>query len=205
MRLGVLAFATAATIVSLPVMAQTLAQQPSTQRQHQTNQTTDWNALTNLRIEVIKAALQLTPEQQKYWPAMEQAIRARAETRQQRVAAVTEGRGQQLVGDPLQFLRNRANNLAQRADNVKKLADAWQPLYQNLNPDQKQRMRLLATDMFRDLNIRDAVNPRRLERFSQTVRSHAAPASNAKVIPMLAACASTSCPRAVGDIAKLWP
>jgi hypothetical protein len=92
----------------------------------------------------------------------------------------------------------------------------WKPPYdaqihltrdwsQNLNPDQKQRMRLLAMDMFRDLNIRDAVNPRRLERFSQTVRSHAAPASNAKVIPMLAACASISCPRAVGDIAKLWP
>jgi len=164
MRLGVLALATTAAIVSLP--ATTFAQQPSTHSQSQTNQITDWNALTNLRIEVIKAALQLTPEQQKYWPAVEQAIRARAETRQQRIAAVTEGRGQQLAGDPVQFFRNRANNFAQRADNLKKLADAWQPLYQNLNPDQKQRMRLLAMDMFRDL--RDAVNARRTERFGQT-------------------------------------
>ena len=123
MRLGVLAFATAAAIVSLPATAQTFAQQPSTQRQNQTNQTTNWNELTNLRIEVIKAALQLTPEQQKYWPAVEQAIRARAETRQQRLAVITEGRGQQLAGDPVQFFRNRANNLARRADNLKKLAD----------------------------------------------------------------------------------
>jgi hypothetical protein len=166
MRLGVLALATAATIASLPATTQTFAQQPSTQRQNQTNQTTNWNELTNLRIEVIKAALQLTPEQQKYWPAVEQAIRARAETRQQRLAVITEGRGQQLAGDPVQFFRNRANNLARRADNLKKLADAWQPLYQNLNLDQKQRMRLLAMDMFRDL--RDAVNARRMERFGET-------------------------------------
>jgi hypothetical protein len=165
-RLGVLALVTAITIVSLPATTQTFAQQSSTQRQNQTNQTTNWNELTNLRIEVIKAALQLTPEQQKYWPAVEQAIRARAETRQQRIATVTEGRGQQLAGDPVQFFRNRANNLAQRADNLRKLADAWQPLYQNLNSDQKQRMRLLAMDMFRDL--RDAVNVRRMERFGQT-------------------------------------
>jgi hypothetical protein len=161
MRLGVLALATAATIVSLPATTQTFAQQPSTHSQNQTNQTTNWNELTNLRIEVIKAALQLTPEQQKYWPPVEQAIRARAETRQQRVAAVREGRGQLLTGDPVQFLHNRAENLAQRADNLKKLADAWQPLYQNLNPDQKQRLRLLVMDTLRDL--RDAVNARRME------------------------------------------
>ena len=48
-------------------------------------------------------------------------------------------------------MRNRANNLTQRADNLKKLADAWQPLYQNLNQDQKQRARLLSMDMFRDM------------------------------------------------------
>ena len=36
----------------------------------------DWNALTNMRINVIKAALQLTPDQDKYWPAIEKAIRA---------------------------------------------------------------------------------------------------------------------------------
>ena len=33
--------------------------------------------------------------------------------------------------------------MAQRAANLKKLADAWAPLSQTLNPDQKERMRLL--------------------------------------------------------------
>ena len=119
MRLGVLAFATAAAIVSLPATAQTFAQQPSTHSQNQTNQTTDWSARTNLRIEVFKAALQLTPEQQKYWPAVEQAIRSESETWQHRLAAVKEQHGQQLAGDPIQLMRNRANNLTQRATTSK--------------------------------------------------------------------------------------
>jgi hypothetical protein len=41
----------------------------------------DRNTLTDLRIDLAKAALQLTPDQQKYWPAIESAIRARAEDR----------------------------------------------------------------------------------------------------------------------------
>jgi hypothetical protein len=164
MRLGILAIATAMIVVSLPATT-TFAQQPSTQSQNQNNQTTNWNELTNLRIEVVKAALQLTPEQQKYWPPVEQAIRARAQSREQRIQALRERQGQLLSGDPIQLLHSRANNLAQRADNLKKLADAWQPLYQNLNPDQKQRMRLLAMDVLRDL--RDAVNARRMETVGQ--------------------------------------
>ena len=46
--------------------------------------------------------------------------------------------------DPVELMRGRADALAQRAANLKKLAEAWGPLYQSLNPDQKQRMRLLA-------------------------------------------------------------
>jgi hypothetical protein len=38
------------------------------------------------------------------------------------------------------FLHRRADTLAQRAADLKALADAWQPLYQTLTPDQKRRM-----------------------------------------------------------------
>ena len=31
----------------------------------------DWNALTDYRIDLVKGALQLTPDQVKYWPAVE--------------------------------------------------------------------------------------------------------------------------------------
>src|SRR5262245_12902012 len=41
----------------------------------------DLKAFSDRRIEIVKAALQLTPEQEKYWPPIEQAIRARSEAR----------------------------------------------------------------------------------------------------------------------------
>ena len=45
----------------------------------------DLNALTDARVGIIKAALQLTPDQEKYWAAVEEAIRARAKNRQARL------------------------------------------------------------------------------------------------------------------------
>ena len=121
----------------------------------------DLNALTDARVAVVKAALQLTPEQEKYWPALEEAIRARAAGRHSRLAKLAERVGQQRDVDPVELLRERADNLAQRGADLKKLADAWQPLYQSLSPDQKQRMRLLAKHVLRV--VRDAVESRRME------------------------------------------
>jgi len=45
-------------------------------------------------------------------------------------------------------MHRRADALAQRGASLKKLADAWQPLYQSFNPDQKRRMRLLVQVCF---------------------------------------------------------
>jgi hypothetical protein len=42
--------------------------------------------------------------------------------------------------NPVEFLQRRSTALAQRSADLKKLADAWQPLYQTLSPDQKKRM-----------------------------------------------------------------
>src|SRR4051794_1051494 len=60
----------------------------------------DFKVLTDIRVGVIKAALQLTPEQEKLWPAVEEAIRARAETRYRRLAALRERMGQARDVDP---------------------------------------------------------------------------------------------------------
>ena len=68
------------------------------------------------------------------------------------------GRQQREV-DPVELVRGRADALAQRAGNLKKLADAWAPLYQSLNPDQKQRMRLLAMRVMRELRVRRGYAP----------------------------------------------
>jgi hypothetical protein len=56
--------------------------------------------------------------------------------------------------------------LAAKAAALKKLADAWGPLYQSLNPDQKERMRLLAMRVLHQL--RDGVDPRPMATYDET-------------------------------------
>jgi hypothetical protein len=48
-------------------------------------------ALTDARVAMVKFALQLTPEQEKHWAAVEEAIRARAAGRQARLAKARAG------------------------------------------------------------------------------------------------------------------
>jgi hypothetical protein len=62
--------------------------------------------------------------------------------------------------DPVEFLNRRADALTQRAADLKKLAAAWQPLYQTLTPDQKRRLGFVAVSALRDL--RDGVEERRI-------------------------------------------
>ncbi|MGA6994954.1 MAG: Spy/CpxP family protein refolding chaperone, partial [Pseudolabrys sp.] len=117
----------------------------------------------------VKGALQLTPEQQKYWPPVENAIRARAEDRRDRFAKIAETMGKradespaEVMGnrDPIAFLQRRAEALAQRSADLNKLAEAWQPLYKTLSPEQRQRMAALAVFVLHDMT--DAVERRRL-------------------------------------------
>jgi hypothetical protein len=121
----------------------------------------DFKMLTDIRVGVIKAALQLTPEQEKLWPAVEDAIRARAETRYRRLAALRERMGQSRDIDPVQLYRQRADVLADRAAGLRKLAEAWQPLYQSLTPDQKTRLGLVTVHAIE--GFRTAMENRRME------------------------------------------
>jgi hypothetical protein len=130
----------------------------------------DLDALTDARITIIKTALQLTPDQERHWPAIENAIRQRAKDRQERLQGLaerTEGRAQSgpvetlQNRNPIEFMHRRAERMAQRATDLNKLADAWQPLYQTLTPDQKRRMAALSIVVMRD--VRNAAEARRME------------------------------------------
>jgi flagellar biosynthesis regulator FlaF len=129
---------------------------------------TELNTLTDMRVDLVKAALQLTPEQEKLWPPVESAIRANAEDRRARIAKVQETvgiRGDQSRADvmrnrdPIAFLQRRSQALAQRAADLDRLAEAWQPLYNTLSQEQRQRMASLAIFVLRDLS--DARDRRR--------------------------------------------
>jgi hypothetical protein len=128
----------------------------------------DRNNLTDMRIDLVKAALQLTPDQEKLWPPVESAIRARAEDRKARLAKIGETVGRRADQnsvevmrnrDPIAFLQRRSEALAQRSADLDKLAEAWQPLYKTLNPEQRQRMAALAIFVLNDMS--DAVERRR--------------------------------------------
>ena len=125
----------------------------------------DLNALTDARVGIIKAALQLTPDQEKYWPAVEEAIRARAKNQQarfERVAELRDSNPMEVVRErnPVEQMQRRAEVLTQRAADLKKLAEAWEPLYKTLSTDQKKRMAFATYAAMRGL--KDAIE-RRIE------------------------------------------
>jgi len=62
--------------------------------------------------------------------------------------------------DPIAFLQRRSEALAQRSADLDKLAEAWQPLYKTLSPEQRQRMGALALFVLRDMS--DPAERRRL-------------------------------------------
>jgi flagellar biosynthesis regulator FlaF len=61
--------------------------------------------------------------------------------------------------DPIAFLQRRSQALAQRSADLDKLAEAWQPLYNTLSQEQRQRMAALAIFVLRDMS--DVVDRRR--------------------------------------------
>jgi len=154
--LKALAGATALFVIASPLYAQ--APSPTTVPAT-TAHSEYWDSLTDARVNILKGVLQLTPDQEKLWPAVEDAIRARAKGREARLGAAAERLRELRTGglealsdrDPVAFLHRRAEALAQRAADLKKLADAWQPLYQGLSPDQKRRMAFLTVFVIREM------------------------------------------------------
>ncbi len=122
----------------------------------------DLAAFTDARIAALKAGLELTPDQQKNWPAFEQALRDLAQLRVQRIEArqarMQQGGAQQGAApqqggtaQPAQAQTGPFDRLAQRADAMaktstalKKVAETGAPLYQSLNDAQKERFKTLA-------------------------------------------------------------
>ena len=123
----------------LTIVGLAYAQQPSpAERSHRAQLTADDLAgFTDARIAAVKAALKLTPAQEKNWPAVEQALRDNSRERMVRRAA--RGAAGQRTDDASERLRDRADALTTRAAALRRLADAEKPLYQSLDEAQKRR------------------------------------------------------------------
>ena len=135
-------FAAIALLATTPSLAYA-AEVPSTVGVAQPS-AVDMKSLTDMRVGMVKAALQLTPDQEKFWPAVEEAIRNRAKNRQARLERVAELHDDAMdplqQTNPVELMQRRADRLIQRGADLKKLADAWEPLYKTLSDDQKKRM-----------------------------------------------------------------
>ena len=134
----------------------------------------DMAAFTDARIAALKAGLELTPDQQKNWPAFEQALRDMAQLRMQRIEARQQGGATQPSATPQQGatpqtqaqngpfgrLEKRADAMAKRSAALKKLADAGAPLYASLTDAQKERFHTLARVLRPHPRMRMAFNER---------------------------------------------
>jgi hypothetical protein len=149
-------------ICAAPVQAETLHAARASQNGPSAE---ELKAATDMRIEVLKIALQLTPAQEKLWPPVEEAIRARAAARQQRLTAIAARLNDSREASPIELLQQRANALTQRGATLKKLADAWQPLIETLDTRQKLRARFLVMYTLRE--ARDFIASR-LEEVDET-------------------------------------
>ena len=58
----------------------------------------------------------------------------------------------------IELMQHRAEMLSQRSTDLKRLADAWEPLYKTLSPDQKKRVAFASYAATR--GMRDAIEHR---------------------------------------------
>ena len=107
----------------------------------------DLGAFTDARIAALKAGLRLTPDQDKNWPAFEQAYRNLAKLRSDRIAGAagqTQGADDQSMIDRLQ---RHAERISQYGAALQDLAKAAKPLYASLDDAQKRRFVTLSRFM----------------------------------------------------------
>jgi zinc resistance-associated protein len=124
--------------------------------------TEDVAAFTDARIAGLKAGLKLTAEQEKNWPAVETALRDLAKQRAERANARAERHETRRAGsnatqpapDTIARMREGADAMTARAANLKKLADASEPLYKSLDDGQKRRFGALLRMSGRDGHAR---------------------------------------------------
>jgi hypothetical protein len=88
----------------------------------------------------MKAELRLTADQEKGWAGFESALRDLGQRRAERQVAFRVTRAQQNgPDDVIAHLNRSAGILSERSVDMKKLAEAAEPLYTSLDEQQKKR------------------------------------------------------------------
>ena len=108
----------------------------------------DLGAFTDARVAALHAGLRLSPDQDKNWPAFEQAYRSLAKLRSDRLAAAMSGDAQASEQQgPVDRLQRRAEAISRYGAALQDLAKAAKPLYAGLDDAQKRRFVALSRFM----------------------------------------------------------
>lgn len=102
----------------------------------------DMSAFVDAHIAALKAGLKLSPDQEKLWPPIEDALRNLARLHMTHMQAMGQNRNT-MENDPVGMLRSMADRMSQGADAMRRLADAAAPLYATLDDAQKRRLQTL--------------------------------------------------------------
>jgi hypothetical protein len=105
---------------------------------------------SDARIAAMKAGLKIRPDQEKSWATFESTMRDLAKQRQDRLQQLSAqnaaATGAQ-APDAIALLRRRADAMAQTSAELRRFADAFEPLYKSLDDGQKRRMAMLVASL----------------------------------------------------------
>ena len=93
--------------------------------------------MLDARLAGMKAALKLTPEQEKNWAPFEAAVRDAAKTRMDEMIAMREAMRGAERPSPIEHMNMMADRLAKASADLKAISAAAKPLYDSLDETQK--------------------------------------------------------------------
>ena len=95
--------------------------------------------LLDARLAGMKAALKLTPDQEKAWGPFEAAVRQADSARREAMREMHERMKGEARPDPVERMQRMSDHLAKASAELKAIADAAKPLYDSLDESQKHR------------------------------------------------------------------
>lgn len=174
MKKSVLAVTTAA-ILAGSAATYAIAQQPSAPPKQAAEDQwkpspADRAAFAGARVAALHAGLALTPEQEQLWPPVEAVLKDMAQKRETRREERRAEWNKKDRPDAMQRLRRGAEMMTETGADLKRLADAAQPLYDKLDDAQKRRLHKMVRHGMHE-RMREGFRERAMHRFAE-MRDH---------------------------------
>jgi Spy/CpxP family protein refolding chaperone len=94
--------------------------------------------MLDARLAGMKAALKLTPDQEKNWAPFEAAVRDAAKARRDEMRALREAKRGDERPSPIEHMNTLADRLAKASADIKTIAGAAKPLFDSLDATQQR-------------------------------------------------------------------